>query len=120
MKISKLNREEKLQLFTQLISSVPGVTLKGDTIPYTSQNGHMYSFLSKQDEITLRLPADQIPGFLKKYKSTLAENYGVVQKEYVVVPDELLVKTSELKKIFQISLAYVNSLKPKATSKSKK
>ena len=117
---STLIRDRKLELYQKLVATLPGAVLKGDTIPYTSLNGHMYSFLSKQDELSLRLPQDEIPKFLDKYKSRLAENYGVVQKEYVVVPDELLAKSSELKKYFQISLAYISSIKPKSTSKPKK
>jgi hypothetical protein len=36
-----------------------------------------------------------------------------VLKEYVVVPDELLAKTRELKKYFDLSVEYVGGLKPK-------
>jgi hypothetical protein len=120
MKTSKFTREKKLDLYKKLVAAQPGLALKGDTIPYTSLNGHMFSFLSKQDDFCLRLPTNEIPKFLEKYKSRLAENYGVVQKEYVVVPDELLEKTSELIKYLKISLNYISSLKPKPTSKDKK
>jgi len=40
-------------------------------------------------------------------------------KEYVDVPEALLKKTNELKKYFDLSFAYVSSLKPKPTSKNK-
>ena len=40
-------------------------------------------------------------------------------KEYVEVPDALLEKTRELKKYFDLSYAYVGSLKPKPTKKKK-
>jgi hypothetical protein len=43
----------------------------------------------------------------------------VVQPEYVVVPDKLLARTAELKPYFATSMAYVSSLKPKATTKKK-
>jgi hypothetical protein len=49
----------------------------------------------------------------------LAAHYGVVQPEYVVVPDKLLAKTAELKPHFDASVAYVGSLKAKATTKPK-
>jgi hypothetical protein len=42
------------------------------------------------------------------------EAYGIVRKEYVVVPDALLKKTKELKPYFDMSFEYVNSLKPKS------
>jgi hypothetical protein len=120
MEKTKLSREKKVALYEKLVASHPDTVLKGDTIPYTSLNGHMYSFLSKQDELALKLPEDERIKFLEKYKTRLAENYGIVQKEYVVVPDSLLEKTAELKKYFIISHSYVSTLKPKPTSKSKK
>jgi len=47
----------------------------------------------------------------------LCEAYGVVQPEYVEVPDSLLSSTRELKKYFDSSYAYVASLKPKPAAK---
>ena len=116
----KISREEKVALYNKLVASYPHAVRKGDTIPYTSLNGHMYSFLTKEDVIALRLPADERLKFLDKYKSKLVEQYGIVQKEYVVVPDSLLANTDELKPYFEISYKYVSTLKPKATTKSKK
>jgi hypothetical protein len=115
-----ISREKKVELYSKMVASHPEAVLKGDTIPYTSLNGHMYSFLSKGDEITLKLPADERIKFIEKYKTRLAENYGIVQKEYVVVPDDLLENTDELKPYFEMSYNYTKTLKPKPTSKSKK
>ena len=47
------------------------------------------------------------------------EAYGAVMKEYVTVPDALLKNTRELKKYFDMSVDYVKTLKPKATTKNK-
>ncbi len=120
MEKQKISRENKVSLYNKLVASHPDAVLKGDTIPYTSHNGHMYSFLTKGDVVGLRLPEDERKKFIYKYKTTLVEQYGIVQKEYVVVPDSLLKKTNELKQYFAISHTYVSSLKPKATAKSKK
>ena len=79
----------------------------------TSLNGHMFSYLSKEGKLALRLPAEAREAFLKKYKSRLCAAYGVVQVEYVEVPDALLQRTQELGKFFDISYKYVGSLKPK-------
>ena len=54
----------------------------------------------------------------EKYNTTLCEQYGIVQKEYVMVPAALLRKTQELKKSFDLSYAYVSALKPKPTKKN--
>ena len=68
----------------------------------------------------MRLPEDVRAAFLKKYDARLCEQYGIVQKEYVEVPDALLNKTSELKKYFAESHAYVSGMKPKPTTRKKK
>ena len=44
--------------------------LKGDTLPYTSVYGHMYSYFNKDGFVALRLPEDARNAFLKKYKTT--------------------------------------------------
>jgi len=54
---------------------------------------------------------------MKKYDTTLVEAYGVVQKEYVTVPDALLRNTKELQKYFELSYRYVRTLKPKPSKK---
>ena len=111
---------DKLQLYDALIATNPLVERKGATVPYTSLNGNMFSYLSKEGNLALRLPEGPLEAFLKRYKARLCIAYGVVQPEYVEVPDALLAKTSELKKFFDVSFEYVHSLKPKPTSKKKK
>ena len=80
----------------------------------------MFSYLSKSGELALRLPGERAKTFLKKYKATLCAQYGIIQKEYVMVPDRLLHNTQELKTYFDLSYAYVGSLKPKPTKKKEK
>lgn len=110
---------DKLLLYEKLVATNPHVERKGASIPYTSLNGHMFSYLSRDGALALRLPVREREAFLKKYKTKLCEAYGVVQPEYVVVPDALLAKTSELKDFFNISYEFVRSLKPKFTVKKK-
>ena len=112
--------EDKLELYEKLVSTNPSVERKGATVPYTSVNGHMFSFLTKDGTLALRLPAEERNAFLNKYKTKLCEQHGTVMKEYVEVPEALLKNTRELKKFFDLSYAYVGSLKPKPTTKTKK
>ena len=111
---------EKLELYEKLVATNPSVERKGATVPYTSLNGHMFSYLSKEGKLALRLPAGEREAFLKKYKAKLCEAYGIVQPEYVEVPDSLLASTQELKKVFDSSYQYVGSLKPKPATRKKK
>ena len=106
-----------LELYERLVATNPRVERKGAAMPYTSLNGHMFSFLTKAGSLALRLPAEERDAFLKKYKTKLCEQHGTVLEEYVEVPDALLKKTPELKKYFDLSYAYVASLKPKPTKK---
>lgn len=110
---------DKLALYEKLVATNPNLARQGATVPYTSINGNMSSYLSKDGKLALRLPATEIPAFLAKYRTKLADSYGVVQKEYVEVPDSLLAKTSELKKYFDVSYTYVSGLKPKAAARKK-
>ena len=80
----------------------------------------MFSFISKEGKLALRLPTDIRKIFLKKYKTELCEQYGRILKEYVVVPDKLFNNTNELKEYFLISYSYVGSLKTKSTKKKSK
>lgn len=108
---------DKVQLYDKLVATNPLVERKGAGVPYTSVNGNMFSYLSKEGKVELRLPEGEREAFLKKYKAKLCEAYGVVQVEYVEVPDALLSRTSELKKYFDASYEYVRSLKPKSTTR---
>src|SRR5215831_10305611 len=102
-----------LRLYDRLVATNPEVQRKGDTVLNTTVSGHMFSYLGKTGELALRLPEQERELFLKKYKTKLCELYGVVQKEYVIVPESLLRRTEELKPYFDASYAYVSKLKPK-------
>ncbi|HEX2688170.1 MAG TPA: hypothetical protein VHN14_16185 [Kofleriaceae bacterium] len=90
---------------------------RGDTVPYTSANGHMFSNLIRDGKLALRLPENMREAFLARYKTKLVTEHGVVRKEYVEVPDALLARTTELTPYFAQSLAYVSAMKPKPTRK---
>ncbi len=106
-----------LALYEKLVETNSSVDRKGASMPYTSLNGHMFSMLTKEGKLALRLPAEERELFLKDYETTLCEQDGRVLKEYVEVPDALLERTEELKQCFDLSYAYVATLKPKPTKR---
>jgi TfoX/Sxy family transcriptional regulator of competence genes len=118
-KTTGLTYQDKVALFDALVATNRAVNRKGATMPYTSVNGNMFSVVTKDGILALRLPADVQDAFLRKYKTTVPVMYGTVMKEYVVVPDALLEKTKELRKYFDLSYAYAGSLKAKPTTKKK-
>ena len=72
---------ERLEHYDRLIATQPGVERKGATLPYTSVNGHMFSFLSDAGTLALRLPREDREAFLEQYGTTLHEAHGTVMKE---------------------------------------
>src|SRR5215831_16293527 len=108
---------DKVKLYDKLVATIPEVQRKGATHPYTALNGNMFSYLHPSGSMALRLPAEEREKFLKKYKTTLFEAYGITQKEYVTVPEALLRDTKELKKYFHLSWQYARTLKPKPAKK---
>lgn len=115
-----ISQEERIALYNELVASQRDAQRKGDTVPYTSLNGNMYSYISKDGFLALRLGKQDREAFLEKYNTTLVYAYGIIQKEYVTVPDSLLRNTEEMKPYFEMSYRYAGSLKPKPTSKGKK
>ncbi|HEX3747783.1 MAG TPA: hypothetical protein VHW09_27795 [Bryobacteraceae bacterium] len=69
--------------------------------------------------MALRLPEAERQKFIEKFKTELFHAYGIVQKEYVTVPDSLLKNTSKLGEYFEASYRYVQTLKPKPTTRKK-
>lgn len=112
---------EKVGLYDKLIATNPEIERKGANNPYTSLNGNMFTLLNPPNgDLAMRLSPEEREKFIKKYKTKLFEAYGVVMKEYVAVPDNLLAKTSELAKYLNLSYAYAKTLKPKPTKRSAK
>ena len=109
-----------LAAYDKLIATTPEVERKGAGMPYTSRNGHMFSFLADDGKLALRLPPEELDSFLKKHKTKLCEQHGRVMKEYAVVPKKLLTQTKALQKPFQASFDYVGTLKPKPTKRTAK
>lgn len=109
--------KEKIDLFDRLIDTHPDIERKGVSNPYTSHNGHMFSHLSIDGTLGIRLPKEERDAFLKKYDTSLYESHGAIMKEYVSVPDELLQNPDELSQYLTISYEYIKTLKPKPTKK---
>ena len=57
-------------LYETLVATIPEVKRKGAMLPYTAINGNMFSQLTKEGRLALRLPAAMREPFLKKYKES--------------------------------------------------
>lgn len=101
-----------------VVAGNPEVERRGATMPYTSLNGHMFSFLDKTGAMALRLPEDRRDEFIATHEIGLAEQLGRVMKEFVVVPEALLQDTTSLQVWFDVSRVRIGTLEPKPTKRS--
>jgi hypothetical protein len=108
---------KRLSLYERVVGATPGVERKGATMPYTSRGGHMFSFLDPTGTMALRLPGDAREEFLTRYGAELAVQHGRTMKEYVIVPDDLLERTTELQTWLVRSHEWIGTLKPKPTTR---
>lgn len=99
--------------YDAIVEACPGIQRKGKTVPYTSDNGYMFTLVNKQAEIGVRLPKGRQEEFKKTYDTTIFKSHGAVMKDYVLVPERLWTDLKLMKALFEESQAYVQSLPPK-------
>ncbi len=109
--------QARVEAFDRLVAALPEVERKGASMPYTSLNGNMFSYLDAAGSMALRLSGPDRATFIGRFGTQLHEAYGIVQKEYVTVPDQLLDDTEAMLPWFRASLDYASTLKPKPTTR---
>jgi hypothetical protein len=67
--------------------------------------------------MALRLAAPDGAEFIERFSTTLHHAYGIVQKEYVTVPADLLDDTAQLLPWFRAGHAYALTLMAKPTKR---
>lgn len=109
---------EALEHYKDVVeASGSDVDVKGAKNPYTSRNGHMFSFLDADGAMALRLSDELGDAFKSQYESGEVRSYGAVMRGYVSVPAELLDRPSELGEWFAQAHDWIGTLKPKPTKK---
>jgi hypothetical protein len=109
--------EREVALYEALIATHPEVERKGKSSPYTSINGNMFTILSADGVLGMRLGAADREAFVEAFGAGLYEAHGAVMKEYVAVPAELLAETERLAPYLARSYDYAKGLKPKPTTR---
>lgn len=108
-----------LAIYDQIIDTLAHIERKGKTTPYTSLNGHMFTFISKEKEICIRLSAQDREAFLQDFPDSEVVQHGRVMKEYVSVPKSYLEDVTKTTDLIEASYRYVSGLKPKPTKRKK-
>ena len=110
---------QALALYDRLLERFPEVVRKGAKSAYTSLNGHMYSFMTQEGDLALRMSPEHLEEFTRRYKAKPCIQYGATMRGYATVPKALLKRTDELAQHFERSLEYIGSLAPKPTTRKK-
>lgn len=105
---------EALEAYTAVVEeSSSGAEVKGAKNPYTSRNGHMFSFLDADGTMALRLSDELTDEFRSKYESGDVIQYGSTMRGYSSVPAELLADTAAAADWFDRSWDWIGTLPPK-------
>ena len=93
--------------------------IQGKANPYTSMNGNMFSFLSKEGEICLRLSKDNQAAYWETHGGEPVTQYGSVMRGYVALSDTVLDDPDLSAKWFAQCLEDAKALPAKPTKKKR-
>jgi len=109
---------EKLAQYRAVVEqSESNAEVKGAKNPYTSRNGHMFSFLDSDGTMALRLSDELTEEFRSQYDSGDVVQYGATMRGYSSVPAELLAATDEIAGWCDKAWIWIGTLPPKPTKK---
>lgn len=109
---------DALERYRSVVESSAGdAIVKGAKNPYTSRNGHMFSFLDRDGAMALRLSKELGEEFRSRYETGPVMQYGAVMNGYVWVPEELCADAREITAWFDKSFEWIGTLAPKPTTK---
>ena len=108
-----MTRDEALKIFDAMVAACPEITRKGKTMPYTSDNGYMFSLVNKDNEIGIRLAKEDGKVFMAETGADIFKSHGAVMRDYVKVPAAMLNDIEALAALLRRGHAHVTSLPPK-------
>lgn len=108
---------EALERYRTIVEASGNGEIKGAKNPYTSRNGHMFSFLDSEGMLALHLSAELEAEFRSQYESGPVVQYDRTMRGYSSVPTELLDDTETLRQWYDRAWDWIGTLNPKPTKK---
>lgn len=108
--------DKSLAVYEKIISAIPEIERKGKTVPYTSDNTHMFSLMNKDGEFGFRFSEKRKKELIEELAADELRSYNSVMRGYVKIPEALYGDINRLVELLKESHAYVLSLeaqKPK-------
>ncbi len=109
---------EALERYRAVVEASGNGEVKGAKNPYTSRNGHMFSFLDGDGVMALHLSEELEAEFRSQYESGPVVQYGRTMRGYSSVPATLLGDTEALREWYDRAWEWIGTLKPKPTKKA--
>lgn len=106
-----------LERYRAVVETSGNGEVKGAKNPYTSRNGHMFSFLDQEGTMALRLSPELEDEFRAQYESRPVIQYGRTMRGYSSIPAELLQDTETLRRWYDRSWEWIGTLEPNPTKK---
>jgi len=105
--------EERLKIYDEIVSQCPDIVRKGKSVPYTSANGHMFSFINKAGDLGMRFSLEDQDKYMNEFSTSFFESHGATMKGYILITDAMLKDKDLLIRLLRESHNYVKSLKSK-------
>ena len=105
--------EETVKIYDALVAKCPRFERKGKTGPYTSANGHMFSFVNKDGELGIRFSKEVQEKYMQEWGSTYFKSHGATMRGYVLIPEAMLQDLDTLAGYLNESYDYIMSLPAK-------
>jgi hypothetical protein len=108
---------EALERYRAVVEASGNGEVKGAKNPYTSRNGHMFSFLDAEGTMALHLSAELEADFRSQFESGPVIQYDRTMRGYSSVPGRLLDDTEALREWYDRAWDWIGTLTPKPTKK---
>ena len=104
---------DPLRVYEEILSKCDRFERKGKTVPYTSANGHMFSFINKEGDLGIRFSKEVQSKYFEKYQTDFFKSHNSVMRGYIKITEEMLEDKKNLQELLNESYDYVSSLAKK-------
>ncbi len=102
----------RIDRYNNLIASFPTLERKGKATPNTSANGYMFTFLTKEGDMAVRLSKEKIEDYTNEGALPCVQ-HGRTMKDFIQIPEVWWNDSERIRNLIEESFEHTNGLKPK-------
>lgn len=99
--------------YNELLALCPDIERKGKTMPYSSENGHMFTHVNKAGEIGARIGEKRVKEMAATGEAEQFRSHGANMRGYIKLSDEMLADDKVSVGLFEEARAFILTLKAK-------